>query len=1215
VYVGTRGDFGGIEKFNSKGETQPFSCTAAECDYVGEGESEGKKNGVRNKITGTPGEPTTNPEGYEGETVAVDPSGDIYEAGFHSKLVREYAPSGKYLKTISLESPELPKGWDQGGVGSICGIAFDPVSGHLLVSLDSGGRGEPEYEVGAIDEFEAETGKYVAQLTRTSEGAPLHVPVAMAVDSLGDLYAIDEGAHAVDVWGPGKYYPTVTLAPATARTPTSAVLNGSVNPAQHGNTPPAPVTECYFQYVGEAAYLQALAKKEDGGFAAATTATCEHPDAAEILPLEPEASHPVHAAVGALKSGETYRYRLVAATEAANKGGTADSEVFAFTAPHAPRIESASVQNVSSTFADLHAQIDPLGATTTYHFEYLTAAAFAADGESFSGADPATSIPVPDEPLGSGGPTGSALESVEQHVGGLAPRTTYHFRAVAVNEIGSAEETEHSKGTFTTLPTALSGPPDNRAYELVTPDDKPGGSDLFGLSEANGEAQNRDVGSPAESGEAFSLKTLSPIGAFPFAASDQDVFARNVPAGGWGITSLVLPSLGLQNAQQPAIFDPGDLSRVAFTDGVGSATGEEGERFVDLVGPVGAQEVCKGAVSLQQAVSTDCEIALHEDPPVHYGAELHGTIVEGASHDLEHVVLESEQTSLCPGGQGVTDGHLLCEWDGGYETLADGEQQAELKLVNVKPGTEGQPVSQCGARLAGQDMIPYSNEGDTHDAVSADGQRVLIEAPDPEPPVEGGQGCWNRRAEEVEHKPPVNAPQLYQRVDGTSTLELSAPAEGVSVPADERYPTIFVGASETGTRVFFATETWLTANHPLAHDLELYEWEAEGAGDCTEESVDYVAASSGCLTRVSAGEHSELAAEVHMVLGVAADGSAVYFSANGVLAPGPAKPGNCQPARVPASQECPLYVYRVATATAPADLAYVATVSSSSFEQNEQNENIKHNVTGQGDTVNPENFTTHAYVTPDGRFLLFDNTGGIYRYDADTAALTHIAPSGLFTRSGNYTEPAGPVRAMSDNGQYAFFDTTEPLVSAASNGNLDVYEWHDGAISLIGSGTDPAPTFFLGYAPNPAAQSEEAREAGNVFIGTHAQLSPQDTNSVGDIYDARACEPESPCIKPERRGTAQCEGGTCQTPPPAPPDPTQTLLAPPAPATLAPPPPVKKKTAAELKAEQLAKALKSCKKDKNKKKRATCEKQAKQQYGATKAKKKAKKSNHGRAKS
>jgi hypothetical protein len=47
----------------------------------------------------------------------------------------------------------------------------------------------------------------------------------------------------------------------------------------------------------------------------------------------------------------------------------------------------------------------------------------------------------------------------------------------------------------------------------------------------------------------------------------------------------------------------------------------------------------------------------------------------------------------------------------------------------------------------------------------------------------------------------------------------------------------------------------------------------------------------------------------------------------------------------------------------------------------------------------------------------------------------------------------------------------------------------------------------------------------------------------------------------------------------------------------------KKKTAAEVKAENLAKALKVCHKDKKKSKRQKCEKAARKKYGATKAKK------------
>jgi hypothetical protein len=196
------------------------------------------------------------------------------------------------------------------------------------------------------------------------------------------------------------------------------------------------------------------------------------------------------------------------------------------------------------------------------------------------------------------------------------------------------------------------------------------------------------------------------------------------------------------------------------------------------------------------------------------------------------------------------------------------------------------------------------------------------------------------------------------------------------------------------------------------------------------------------------------------------------------------------------------------------------------------------------------------------------------------------------------------VRAMSDDGAFVFFDSKGALVSGATNHTLDVYEWHEDptthvrSVSLIGSGSDSAPTFFLGYSPNPFAGTVQAREGGNVFIGTHARLAPQDTNNVGNIYDARVCEPESPCIGTPPGETAQCAGGSCQTPPAAPPDPTASLLAPQPAGALAPVPGVRGKTAAQVRAEKLARALRACRVKRRGHKRTLCERRARKAYGA-----------------
>jgi hypothetical protein len=198
---------------------------------------------------------------------------------------------------------------------------------------------------------------------------------------------------------------------------------------------------------------------------------------------------------------------------------------------------------------------------------------------------------------------------------------------------------------------------------------------------------------------------------------------------------------------------------------------------------------------------------------------------------------------------------------------------------------------------------------------------------------------------------------------------------------------------------------------------------------------------------------------------------------------------------------------------------------------------------------------------------------------------------------------------MSDDGSYVFFDSTEALVPQATNHTLDTYEWHEDpvsherSLSLIGSGSDPAATYFLGYSPLYTGNGEKV-EAGSVFIGTHAKLVPQDTNSVGDIYAARVCGVQTPCIQPPAGETAQCEGGSCQTAMAEPPVTTPGTLTAGAsgnvpPLAVAPPP---KKAAAQISAEQLAKALKLCRKMRSKKRRVGCEAQARKKYGAIREK-------------
>jgi hypothetical protein len=1207
THAESNGKAGGVERFNSNGVEESFSASGLE--YV-----EG------NAITGIP----KDPDAFEGQAlrgVTVDAKGDIYAANGAKHVVYEYAPSGVYLRTFELGdlSPSLI-------LGETRGVAIDPLSGRLLVSVAELAS-ESDVFFGAVDEFESETGRFVRQIAEGEEGQPLNKPVTMAFDSVGDLYVVDQEQNVVDVFGPGRYPPTLTLGEPSERGSEGAnrdgvTLKGSVNPAQDENpTRTGHLEACYFQYTTEAEFdasVKAHGGKASEGFSGPGAKKIECAPPADSISTATEAPQAVSAPIKGLEAGVTYRYRLLAAS-GGTLGGTEATAALSFTAPAAPRIAASSAQNVSSAFAELHASIDPLGADTTYYFEYGTTPVYGHDAPVLTGAAPYGAQ------IGGGGPTGAAAQSVVQRIEGLAADTTYHFRVVARNEIEQGDTTtfgpEVSYGpdeTFTTLPEPQIGPPDDRSYELVTPAQKEGGSDMFAANDVR--FDDTTDGIPSESGEEFLLETNSPFGEFPFAIEGAYVFRRDLTQGKWSYTSLASRSLGVQSFVG-VLFDPFDFSRVAVDDGLGTRVAPEGERIADLVGPPGGVGLCATGTTLEGALSDDCYLDPHTDAvPFHENAqESAETRVVGASNDLNHVVLAGEPVAgegeLCPGASEVTHGEALCEWSGGA-----------LRLVNVKPrGGPDQPVSTCGAELGDPLPDPIARKtGTAYRAVSAEGSRVFFTAPDPGKVASQQEqfaklpGCWNGEAKE-KTEGPHDAPQLYVRMareedpSEYETLDVSAPEGSVreNGAKPREYPAFYVGASEDGTDVFFVTETWLTQDHPAGHDKELYECEiieSEGNAECR-------------LTRISipAGA-SNVHGDVFTVLAVSAEGeglkrgegSVVYFTANSVLATDPnsagetASPGDC----TPSSGFCPLYRYQPATASSPASTTFIATFRASTASHTGE----------EGDPLTPEPKITQAYTTPDGRYLLFENNGGeeedgqVYRYDSATGVLTFIADGG-FTRSslgaGNtQAVAAGPAHAMSENGEYVFFDSTDRLVTTASNQTgptptLDTYEWHDGNISLIGSGGDPGPTFFLGYSPYYIGARKV--EGGNVFIGTHAQLSPQDTNALGNLYDARLCEPESPCIQPPEGETAQCLGGTCQTPPAAPPDPTATLLPPPASSnsTVGAP-----KSKPLTRAQKLAAALRACRKDKKTKKREACEKEARRRYGPGKKAKRPAKSNH-----
>jgi hypothetical protein len=700
--------------------------------------------------------------------------------------------------------------------------------------------------------------------------------------------------------------------------------------------------------------------------------------------------------------------------------------------------------------------------------------------------------------------------------------------------------------------------PDCRAYEQVTPTDKGDAQDLFpsnGLERLAAATEN--TGYPAADGEHFLFVAESSFTGGD-AVHSSYVFSRTPQ--GWTTKSLS-PGPGV-HFTMAKLFNPADLSEVGVEDHRFSnlpGQHEEQARY-DYTGAPGGPYTTLGVV------------------PYGGGNEASETMV-GASTDLSHVVLQSVDHELAPGGAGQDEGSFAL-----YEAFA-----GQLRLVNV--ASDGSLLNPCGAELGlGESTL---HTGTTHDAVSNDGSKIFFTAPDPVPfQVSGSKaGCWNPGT-----TPQENPPQLYMRLDGTSTVEVSAPDPGVSDPAGPQ-PAVYVGASADGSKVFFMTTGELTPDD-TTHAPELYEYDTE-------------APEGKRLKRISGGESGSAEGDVDFVGAVSSDGSTVYFTAFGKLASG---------ASAIEEQKFGLVnLYRYDTITGKT--TYMTRVDADEYPLAPGQSGSWYMRSFPGAHAENVALASNAdwYTTANGQYLAFgsimpltgyDNSSQcqnlfqgsefgnfdgkcaeLYRYNAADNSIICVSCAGgppvdnaRFNRSPFEVPSSAPPRPISEDGSYVFFETLNALVPNTGQEKLHVYEWHDGRISLISSPQDPSNAYFLGASADGA----------NVFFGTHAQLVPGDTDVGGDLYDARI-DGGFTGLTP-----ALCTGTGCQGVPGAPPifaTPASTTFEgvgnfPPSAASVALP-----RGKGLTQAQQLAKALKACRRDRSRSKRRQCEALARKRAG------------------
>jgi hypothetical protein len=1132
--------------------------------------------------------------------VAVSPSnGDVYVADIieddtagHRSVVDVFEPTGvPGAQTYKLLSTITEANGAQFGAGEgITGLAVDG-EGDLYIALGNGSGNTNEH---IVYQFNA-AGTLVSRLEGPPTEAFSDVTSVAADPEGGGLFVGDGGSSfPVRAFGKSETIPDVAVTEPTEVHATHVTLNGTVKLDEAG---PA---KCVFEYGTTTSYGK--------------VAPCVPPEVTEAeetaLGQEPI---PVKATIGLppeaeLQPDTTYFYRV----RALNKTGVPSEEDHGKVTTSGPGLDGESASEVASTAASLDATINPDGSNTSYYFQYSETNTEGCEATASSSSCPTLPAP-PGEALGSS----AGEQNVSQRLQGLAPGRTYHYRVVVLSEPKPAdtEVFPEADRTFTTQPAAAAAAlPDGRRWELVSPPDKHGA--LIGGINFSDTPSETAVIESSLSGGTFTYAGSNPTETDPLGYYSLVQMISTRGASGWSSQDVSLPHSNPTEPGNEYQFFSEDLSLGLATNGRQEFTSlkpdvfppdSEGTPYVrhDLTCSSSPGTCYQPLVTGCPAAPAPCEPLLREDADVPQGTVFDPGLgvrdadVEfaGASPDLKHVVMESD-VPLKPGAAA----HALYEWS------ADAPLgQEELQPVSVLPESEGggTVVGELGERpvnTRGGENAPW--------AVSADGSRVF----------------WSTYENGLYMRDMTHGHSLVggEQIPG-ETLLLAAGAADFQV------------ASSDGARVLY-TE---------GGDLDVCEVGEGPSGELLCDSHD-LTPGSGVVGRI---------------LGASEDGSYVYFVSNSVLGDGAARgatAGNClekaraeEPA-ASAGESCNVYVahYEQATGTWEAPL-FIATLSGNdgadwSPAVAEQTARVSpdgrwltfmsdRSLTGYDNRdahsgkPDQEVFLYHAPESPkagSGTLVCASCNPTGARPDGiengkrrlaiagvwgQTAWLAANVPSWTAFFSGRARYQS---RFLSNSGRL-FFNSSDALVPGDINNNEDVYQWEPsgvgscsssapgfasatgGCVSLISSGTSGQESAFLDASEN----------GDDVFFLTAEPLVKKDTDTAYDVYDAHVCGAEGVPCTPEAASPSPCEtADECRTASPPQPE----IFGAPASATFSgpgnpappPPPPAKPKTAAQIKAEKLAKALKSCRKDKKKAERQACEKTARKAYAAkTSAKK------------
>jgi hypothetical protein len=787
------------------------------------------------------------------------------------------------------------------------------------------------------------------------------------------------------------------------------------------------------------------------------------------------------------------------------------------------------------------------------------------------------SVPTPDASAGSG------VGEVEREllIQGLAPSTMYHYRVVAHNALGVVEGEDR---TFTTEASSAPALADSRGWEMVSPPDKQGIS-FESIPEEGGLIQ------ASSTGDAITYIAKAPIDEDPAgnrSISNSQVLSQR-SGDAWSSQDIATPNeevngLNLGHLSEYQLFSS-DLS-----------TG--------IVEPPGATPIPPAGATQEKAPyerrTSDGEFiplvtASNVVPGAKFGGieERPGVFGDGVQFVAGNSTLEDDVLT--------SPEALTSDATAGPNSLYE-LHAGSLKLVSILPSGES-------ASAVGEEANVGFRSAIVRNAVSSDGTRVLFETT---------AGASSR---------------LYVRLLNGSreeTVRIDEPAAGV--PERPGQPK-FQGASADDSRIFFTDEVKLTPDASARSQApDLYVCEVvltPGHADCAlkDLTVDHTAGEAADVQGVAIGSDEA--------------GEAVYFVANGALAPGATK-GSCVENTTgevpPLGPACNLYVHLLATN----ETRLIAVLDNRDG--------------GDWEAGGGQNLAkVAARVSPNGRYLTFmsqrsltgyDNRDAqsgerdqeVYLYDLDAGTIrcascnpSGARPAGIFDRDlfpgllvdrprlwgGQWLAASTPgwtgvdslhatyqSRFLSNSGRL-FFDAQDALVPQDANHKEDVYEYEPDGIGSCASATGCVALMSSGISGEETAFLDASESGDDVFFLTSGRLSSSDTDGAFDVYDAHVCTAEAPCpsqapvtpqgcseTSPCRELTVPAAAGVAMPPTASSSGPGN--FPPPAPAK-APPPATKAKP--PTRAQKLTKALAACKKKKSKSKRAACVKSARKRYG------------------